>query len=126
MAFLWDQRQRLLREEGWNATELAKELFAMFSPDVPDNTRAPISIDNTKKNTVSPITFDGAGSGTVAGNVTINKTDGAISLGNAGGSGAGQPGGSGKPGKAGRSGKDGQAGRAGKAGAKSKQVPVWG
>ena len=54
MAFLYDQRQRLLREY-WTAPGLAEEIFAMMSPDVPNNTAAPVQINLPTGSTVQPI-----------------------------------------------------------------------
>lgn len=51
--FGWDQRQRLLREY-WTAPGLAEEIFAMMSPDVPNNTQAPIAVNLPTEATVAP------------------------------------------------------------------------
>jgi len=56
MAFLYDQRTRLLRES-WTADALAQELYAMISADVASNTRAPVSISLPTADTVAPITI---------------------------------------------------------------------
>lgn len=44
MAFQWDQRSRLLREEEWDANGLAQEIYAMMSPDAPASTQGPVEI----------------------------------------------------------------------------------
>lgn len=51
--FGWDQRQRLLREN-WNAPALAEEIFAMMSPDVPNNTEAPVNVALPTGSIVAP------------------------------------------------------------------------
>ncbi len=52
--FGWDQRQRLLREF-WTAPALAEEIFAMMSPDVPNNTDAQVAITQPVGSKVAPI-----------------------------------------------------------------------
>src|ERR1700682_1783557 len=54
MAFLFDQRTRLLRES-WTADALAQELYAMISADVASNTLAPVSISLPVNSPVAPI-----------------------------------------------------------------------
>ena len=45
MALGWDQRQRLLREDSWDATSLAQEMYSMMSPDAPQSTNAPLTLN---------------------------------------------------------------------------------
>jgi hypothetical protein len=60
MAFLFDQRTRLLRES-WTADALAQEIYAMISADTPANTQGPVSISLPKGATVAPITIGNNG-----------------------------------------------------------------
>lgn len=54
MAFFFDQRQRLLREENWTAHALAQEVFGMMSPDVPMNTESAVKVSLPTGATVAP------------------------------------------------------------------------
>jgi len=62
MAGLWQERQRLLREEKWTANGLAEELYAMISPDVPEDFQAPTTFHQTPGGAPA-ITITGAGEG---------------------------------------------------------------
>src|ERR1700692_4382465 len=55
MAFLYDQRTRLLRES-WTADNLAQELYAMISADVASNTHGPVTVTSENAN-IAPITI---------------------------------------------------------------------
>lgn len=53
--FGWDQRQRLQRRNwGADAEGLSEELFAMFSPQVPNTTEAPVQVSLPNGNTEAP------------------------------------------------------------------------
>ena len=94
--FGFDQRQRLLRST-WSgpdgAGELSEELFAMFSPDAPNNTQAPMAIDlpqAMRDAGIAPIQIPSSGDtapifsiGHPNGDTftfTINTTDGTVGL----------------------------------------------
>lgn len=62
MAFFFDQRQRLLREN-WTANELSQEIFAMMSPDSPMTTQAPVTVSQ-QPNGVAPFQVQSSPDGT--------------------------------------------------------------
>ena len=53
MAFFFNQRQRLLREN-WTASALAEEIFAMMSPDTPMTTDNSVKVDLPTESKVAP------------------------------------------------------------------------
>lgn len=67
--FGWDQRQRLLRES-WTANALSEEIFAMMSPDAPNDTQAPVKIDLPTGTTVAPIQLGNSPDGSPVFSIT--------------------------------------------------------
>lgn len=59
MAFMWEQRPRLLREENWNAQQLSQEIYAMISPDSDVSTDGNVQINANPKATVPPFVISG-------------------------------------------------------------------
>jgi hypothetical protein len=60
MAFMWDQRERLLRDDDWTAPALAEELYCMFGPQVPNNTEAPVNVSLPTGSQVPPFQISNA------------------------------------------------------------------
>ena len=75
MAFGWEERPRLLREESWTAPALAQEIYASLSPDAPTSTNGPVQINQSNPNaSVAPLTIGNASNSGPA--ITINRQDG--------------------------------------------------
>ena len=73
--FGFDQRQRLMRES-WTANSLAEELFAMFSPDAPNDTQAPVQVSLPTGSTVAPFQIGNAPVDGPTSVFNITHTDG--------------------------------------------------